>query len=178
MPILDNAKHEEFAVQLSRGVKQGEAYTRAGYAPNKAAASHLAASIRISDRVDELKEERLKARDTAIALVEDGDFKSLADQGFTLEWVAAQYKTIYQESLENGVYGASNTAIAGIQKLIEQEQNKKNTAPDSGANKIDIKDMMGVLDRFTDVVKAAQQNPLLQGVPGDDAIDITEGELK
>lgn len=176
MPVLDNEKHEEFALLLSRGVKQADAYTRAGYAANKGAASRLAQSVRIADRVEELRHERAQLAVKAITVVENEEWQSLEDMGLTIEWVASSYKEIYTKSLEDGSFGAANTAVAGIQKLIEQEKNAKNSKADNGETKIDMKDLFGVLDKFTDVVKAAQSNPNLQNLPGDDAKDITEGD--
>lgn len=173
MPRLDNDKHEEFALLLSRGVKQADAYIKAGYAPNKGAASRLAQAVRIADRVQELRTEASAKRELAIAAVENEDWQSLSDMGLTTEWVAQKYKEVFEAALGAGSYTAANASIAGIQKLIEQEQNKKNDKPDSGENKIDMKDLFSVLDKFTDVVKAAQSNPVLQNLPGDDAKDIT-----
>jgi hypothetical protein len=174
MPHLDNAKHEEFAVLLSKGVKQAEAYERAGYASNKGAASRLAQSERIVDRVNELRHEIVLKLERAVTTAPtDEDLKSLEEMGLTIEWVALKYKTIYEQALDSGSFGAANTAIAGIQKLIEQEANAKNAKPTDTENKIDMKDLFGVLDKFTAVVVAAKNNPNLQNLPGDDAVDIT-----
>ncbi len=54
---LPNSKHEKFAKHIAGGVKQRDAYARAGYAAtnNRAAASRLAKKV--ASRVNELRNE-------------------------------------------------------------------------------------------------------------------------
>lgn len=155
MPQLDNPKHEEFALLLARGVKQGEAYRIAGYQENKGAASRLATTPRVQDRVEELKKEITVKVQTAMTTVTEENWQSLADMGLTMEWVALQYKEIYEGSMTANNFGAANTAIQNIQKLVEMERNSKDGKDDDTSTKIDMKDMLSVLDKVGDIVKAA-----------------------
>jgi hypothetical protein len=55
MAPLRNAKHEKFAQGLAEGKFADEAYSAAGYKPDRAHASRLAANGRIRGRVSELQ---------------------------------------------------------------------------------------------------------------------------
>lgn len=52
---LENAKHEKFAEGLAEGKTNRAAYKDAGYKPCDSAASRLASSEKVKERVDELK---------------------------------------------------------------------------------------------------------------------------
>ncbi|UVD36624.1 terminase small subunit [Rhodobacter phage RcXuper] len=156
MPVLENPKHEEFALLLARGVKQGEAYKRAGYAENKGAASRLAASPVIQDRVEELKKQLMDKVTSVFAVNTMENVESLRDLGLTMEWVAEQFKHIYTTSLQAGAFSAANTAVENIKKLIEMERNSKQTEDVSDAPKFNMKDMLGVLDKVADVIAASK----------------------
>lgn len=155
MPALENPKHEEFALLLARGVKQGEAYLKAGYSENKGAASRLAASTRVQDRVEELRTEIARKVQTAMAVVNEENWQSLADMGLTIEWVALQYKEIYEGSMTAGSFSSANTAVQNIQKLVEMERNGNKQEPEKGKNQINIGDMLSILDKLGDIVKGA-----------------------
>lgn len=173
MSKLENPKHEEFALLIARGVKQGEAYKRAGYTENKGAASRLASSIVIQDRVDELRKELMEKVNTAIALPTNESFQTLAEMGLTLEWVALQFKTIYTSAVSAGSFSAANTAVENIKKLIDLENNSKPNEDSTDTNKFNMKDMLTVLDKVADVVAASKQQPeiapaMLDITPKDD----------
>ena len=57
MPVLDNPKHEKFAVYVAKGQSAGEAYVAAGYAPGHAAenAVRLTRNERILARIREIQ---------------------------------------------------------------------------------------------------------------------------
>jgi len=160
MPQLENQKHEEFALLLARGVKQGDAYKKAGYAENKGAASRLAASPVIQDRVEELKKELMNRVNSVIAVNTKDNVESLREMGLTMEWVAAQFKEIYTASLQAGSFSAANSAVENIKKLIEMERNSKQADDASEAPRFNMKDMLGVLDKVADVVAASKEKTL------------------
>lgn len=56
MPALANPKHERFAQLLFKGKSAIEAYTEAGYKPDRGAASRLSSKVNIQSRVSQLKE--------------------------------------------------------------------------------------------------------------------------
>lgn len=159
MPKLENPKHEEFALHLARGMKQGNAYIMAGYTENKGAASRLANSPPIMARVEELKLEIAQRVHTAMTVVSEENWQSLADMGLTMEWVALQYKEIYEAAMKMGQLPAANTAVANIQKLIELERNARPDDDKQQESKINVSDMLKVLDKFGDIVKNAPALP-------------------
>lgn len=55
MPVLKNARHESVAQALAQGKTALEAYTDAGFKPNRSHASRLVAKGNIRKRVDEIK---------------------------------------------------------------------------------------------------------------------------
>ena len=61
MPMLDNAKWELFAQGMSIGKTADQAYTDAGYQPNRKNASRLKANEDIKARVRELQERIAKS---------------------------------------------------------------------------------------------------------------------
>ena len=57
MTVLKNPRHEKFAAAVALGVSQAEAYRKAGFRGDRAAASRLAEKVNISQRIVELKNE-------------------------------------------------------------------------------------------------------------------------
>lgn len=55
MPVLKNARHEKFAQSLAKGKTADEAYTDAGFKPNRGNATRLKANESIASRVAELQ---------------------------------------------------------------------------------------------------------------------------
>jgi hypothetical protein len=153
MPKLENPKHEEFALHLARGVKQGEAYKLAGYAENKGAASHLARSPVVQERVEELRREISQKIQNAMTIQSEENWASLAEMGLTMEWVAKQYQLIYSQALEAGAFPAANTAVQNIQKLIEMERNAAPEDQQRNDSRINMSDMLSVLEKVGDIVK-------------------------
>lgn len=157
---LDNPKHEEFALLLARGVKQGQAYIKAGYAENKGAASRLAQSPVIQERVAELKTELMDRVNAVIAVNTKDNVESLREMGLTMEWVAEQFKNIYTSSLQAGAFSAANTAVENIKKLIEMERNAKNEDTPSDTPTVNMQGMLDVLDKVADIITAAKDSPV------------------
>lgn len=159
MPALENPKHEEFCLLLARNVKQGEAYKRAGYAENKGAASRLAASPRIQERVEELRKEIAQKINTAMTVPNDENFQTLAEMGLDFNWVATQFKHIYQESVRAGAFAAANTSVANIQKLIEMERNGKPDEEKEAKDPVNLTALSDVLGKVTELVRASKETP-------------------
>lgn len=163
MPKLENPKHEEFALLLARGVKQGEAYKKAGYADNKGAASRLATAPNMQDRVEELRAEIHAKIQTAVAIPNEENWECLADMGLTMEWVALQYQNIYDSAMHIGSLSAANTAIQSIQKLIEIENNGKNADHKEEEERISVKDTLALLKGMKEIMgEAPKQDEELQ----------------
>lgn len=68
MPVLKNAKHERFAVELSKGKAADEAYVIAGYKENRGNAATLKAKQYILSRVLELQS---RAAEKAVVTIQD-----------------------------------------------------------------------------------------------------------
>ena len=177
MPVLENAKHEEFARLLACGVKQGEAYLKAGYTENKGAASRLAASPRVIDRIDELRIDVAQKVKMAMTIVSEENWKSLADMGLTMEWVALQYKEIYEKAMSVGSLPAANTAVQSIQKLIEMERNGKGGEERKEEDKISVKDTLALLQGMKEIMTAAAEMPD-SGMVDTLMIDVTPEEAE
>jgi phage terminase small subunit len=54
MPVLKNARHEQFAQALAKGKAQAKAYAAAGYKPSEHHASRLASNGKVAARVREI----------------------------------------------------------------------------------------------------------------------------
>jgi len=156
VPNLANPKHERFATSLAKGVKQGDAYIDAGYAPNKGAASRLAQSPKIIDRVVEIKTDINKRINTALAHPDEPEhFESLKNMGITMDWIGGAYKKIYDRALETAQLGAANTAVVNLQKLVEIEQGGKNDE-DDGEDRMKISDAVKLIEGMAAVAKATR----------------------
>jgi hypothetical protein len=158
MPELENPKHEKFAGLLARGVKQGEAYKRSGFAANAGAASRLAQAVRIQDRIADLQREiHTKIVETMEQPDENG-FKTLAEMGLTIPWVAAKYRHVYEESVEAGSYAAAVSALGNIQKLIEIENNgRSGDDVEKPVGMIDINAAVALLGSVRDIIRESKE---------------------
>ncbi len=54
MPVLSNPKHERFAQERAKGATADAAYQKAGYKPDRGAASRMSAKVSIQARIEEL----------------------------------------------------------------------------------------------------------------------------
>ncbi|HEY0120635.1 MAG TPA: terminase small subunit [Rhizobium sp.] len=54
MPVLKNARYEQFAQGLARGLSATEAYAQAGYKESRSAASRLSTNVNIKRRIEEI----------------------------------------------------------------------------------------------------------------------------
>lgn len=157
MAKLGNPKHEEYALLLAKGVKQGQAYVKAGYTKNDGAASRLAKDPKIQDRVVELKNEVAVKIQEAIDAPTPDKWKTLKDMGIDMQWCAQQYKMIYEEAMQLGALPAANSAVQNIQKIVELQDrgDKEDTAP--GENRIDINTLGGVLDKVANIISESKK---------------------
>lgn len=80
MPILSDPRHERFAQNLAAGMKQGEAYEKAGYKANRGNAARLNADESIRQRLAEI----MKARET---FIQDVSAVAVEKAGLTKAWV-------------------------------------------------------------------------------------------
>lgn len=172
MASLGNPAHEVFAYHLSRGMKQKKAYVMAGYTANESAASRLAKSPGVTDRVEELKQEVNKKINKAMSEPNEENFKSLADMGLTMEWCAHAYKTIYEEAITQGQLAPANTAVSNIQKLVEINGVGTGEEEASEESLIKVSEVTGMLDSLKGVIEATQ-GPDKNKDPAGDAVDIT-----
>jgi hypothetical protein len=175
MPKLTNAKMEQFAANLARGMKQGMAYAQAGYAPNAGAASRMAQSPQIVDRVAEIKDEINSKLHDLMLPDAGGDILetagSLAEMGIDMLWIADAYKKIYEDAHKNGSYAAANSAVANIQKLVEIEQGGgTKQREDDGEDRIKVTDALALVHAMGNVARAAAGLPQIEASTDPDAI--------
>ena len=145
---LPNKQHERFARLLAGGVKQREAYARAGYATtnNRAAASRLAKKV--AARVEELRQEESIRIYASMAPRSSGG--SLADLGITIQWCAEQYRKILAKARASGDWKSATDATRSLEKLIRDAETRGSDAPKTSGQRIDIDidHMMSILSKF------------------------------
>ena len=178
MPVMSNPKHERFCQELAKGVRQGEAYLNAGYAPNAGAASRLAQSPKVVDRVSEIKHEIARRMEKALADPEAPEnIASLAEMGLTLDWCARAYQDIYERALDTNQLSAANTAVANVQKIVEMAEKRKNgeNTDDNGADRIKVSDALAMLREMRQIAEVGPgQAPMKDVSP--DKTNKNEGE--
>lgn len=168
MPILSNPKHERFAHELAKGMNQTAAYTNAGYAPNAGAASRMAASPKIVDRVSEIKHEIARKMEKALTNPDDPvAVVALHEMGLTLDWCAKAYQDIYDRALDTNQLSAANTAVANIQKIIEIESSRKKSGPDddAGGDRIKVSDALALIREMRGIAVAETRRDLKDVTP-------------
>lgn len=142
---LPNKQHERFARLLAGGVKQREAYARAGYATtnNRAAASRLAKKV--AARVEELQNEEA----ARIFATMDGTGGTLIDLGITPEWIAKQYRIIAAKARAAGDFKAATDSVKNIEKMVRSETEAEGgDTPKKSSAKIDLESMMAILSKL------------------------------
>lgn len=142
---LPNSKHEKFAKLIAGGVKQRDAYARAGYAAtnNRAAASRLAKKV--ASRVNELQNE-----EAARIFSNMGAGGAISDLGITPEWIAEQYRIIAAKARAAGDFKAATDSVKNIEKMVRSETEAEggDTPKKSGGPKVDIEHMMSILSKL------------------------------
>lgn len=142
-----NSRHEKFAQLIAGGVKQREAYARAGYASanNRAAASRLAKKV--ASRVNELRNEEAARIFSNMGGSSGG---SLADLGITIQWCAEQYRKILAKARASGDWKSATDATRSLEKLIRDAETRGSDAPKTSGQRIDIDidHMMSILSKF------------------------------
>ena len=143
---LPNKQHERFARLLAGGVKQREAYARAGYATtnNRAAASRLAKKV--ASRVNELQNEEAARIFASMGARSSGG--SLADLGITISWCAEQYRKILAKARASGDWKSATDATRSLEKLIRDAETRGSDAPKTSGPKVDIEHMMSILSKL------------------------------
>ena len=157
---LPNKQHERFARLLAGGVKQREAYARAGYATtnNRAAASRLAKKV--ASRVNELRNEEAARIFASMAPRSSGG--SLADLGITISCCAEQYRKILAKARASGDWKSATDATRSLEKLIRDAEARGSDAPKTRCQKIDIDidHMMSILAKLAaPTVKIVDDQP-------------------
>jgi phage terminase small subunit len=99
MPVLQNPKHERFAIELSQGVTATEAYVIAGYKANDGNAATLKGNQRILDRVAEIQNRAVIRTEVTLA--------SLIQEAAEIQELAKADKQ----------YSAANAALTAKAKL-------------------------------------------------------------
>ena len=156
---LPNSKHEKFAKLIAGGVKQRDAYARAGYAAtnNRAAASRLAKKV--ASRVNELQNEEA-AR--IFANMAGGAGGAISDLGITPEWIAEQYQIIAAKARASGDFKAATDSVKNIEKMVrsETEAGGGDAPKRSGGPKVSIESMMSILSKLaTPTVRNVDDQP-------------------
>ena len=156
---LPNSKHEKFAQLLAGGVKQKDAYARAGYASanNRAAASRLAKKV--AARVSELRNEEA-AR--IFSNMDRGAGGAISDLGITPEWIAEQYRIIAAKARASGDFKAATDSVKNIEKMVrsETEAGGGDAPKRSGGPKVDIESLMSILSKLaTPTVRSVDDQP-------------------
>lgn len=180
MPVLPSDRHEIFAKNIASGMLIGNAYAAAGYKRNAAAASKLASSKAIKDRVAEIKEEN-KAK-----LVEKlgdnpttpyGEVKQFIEASkIDLDWVVEQYQNIYTKAVDVNQFGPANAAVANIQKIVEaRDGSNKSKVPEVPA--ISVTSMLSLMKGMSDMMGKGQLPPPVKTVlPIEDAEIVEVGQ--
>ena len=74
MPVLKNIRHEKFAIAMAQGSTAIDAYTIAGYSPDRGGACNLSAKPSVRARIEELRE--AAASEAVLTLAEAQQFLS------------------------------------------------------------------------------------------------------
>lgn len=143
---LPNERHEKFAQLLAGGVKQKDAYARAGYASanNRAAASRLAKKV--AARVEELRNEEV----ARILANMGGAGGALTDLGITSEWIAEQYRIIAAKARAAGDFKAATDSVKNIEKMVRSEAEAEggDVPKKTSGSQVDVGLMMSALDKI------------------------------
>ncbi|KIC48384.1 hypothetical protein RA29_11440 [Tateyamaria sp. ANG-S1] len=138
-------------------MKQVEAYGAAGYRQSASGASRMANEPEIRARVEELRQERWMAREG----IDVNDPRSIP-------WLGQAYVELFQAARKARKFGEAVKALENITKLIHFEERVNQTAaskPVAPSDKINLEDMLGVIDRVCDIASAANDNAARQSVP-------------
>jgi hypothetical protein len=159
MAKLGNERHEKFAQNLAKGMGQAAAYEAAGFKSNAGGASRLARSRPVVERVAELRKASLPALKAPVATTDTP--VTLDEMGFTRQWIAQQYYSIYSQSREIGSLNDANKALASLERMRSAEEGEvgvdaAKVHPDS---RIDINALGAVMDKFANVLAIAKQEP-------------------
>lgn len=102
MPILANQRHELFAQEMAKGESASSAYEKAGYNPDRGAASRLSANVSVQARVQEILGRAAARTEVTVASITDRLLK-IADKG--------------EVSREAALLSVSRAALMDVAKL-------------------------------------------------------------
>lgn len=127
MPILSNARHERFAQLLAEGKSADEAYSAAGFAPNRGNAATLKAKQSISDRVREILNRGAERAEITQEMV----LRELAKIGFSdirraIKWNGHLVKE--EDNPDGGDVLVIKTVVSNHVTLIDSDELDDDTA--------------------------------------------------
>lgn len=155
MPVLKNARYEQFSQGLAKGLPATEAYVQAGYNESRSAASRLSTNVNIQRRIAEIK-----------ARVAEKAEWSAADRLISL-------KSIHDASLTED----RRTAIAAIAEANKMQGSYAPTKQEltgKGGGPIQTVELTNVSDEHLAALKEIF-GPLASGAGGDDESDPSGG---
>lgn len=170
MPRLANSKHERFCALVVAGRSPGAAYAECGYRSKTPGIQAYAVMQRedVKARIAELRTSQAQQ----VAQIDTGP--DLSTIGITVGWIASAYDRIKQCAIEAGDFKAANTAIDGVQSLLETERRMiedKQTSKAVTPAKIDIHVLGGALDRVASLIaesKSAPSRPAMKALAAAD----------
>jgi hypothetical protein len=119
MPILNNARAEQFCQYLARGIPRAEAFAQSGFSPNPANAQTYSRKPHIIERVRELQKEAVEFSAAAHILDKQADAKA-KDTDATVEidvnYIRRKLIAIAEAAHSEGSYAAANGSL----KLLGQ----------------------------------------------------------
>lgn len=123
MPVLDNARHERFAQALAKGRSATDAYTEAGYAGDRTAASRLSTNVNVQARLLELKTKSAEKTVLTVASITDRLLK-IAEKGETSNeapMLSVARASLMDAAKLNGlVIDKSLSAQTSVEDLLDQ----------------------------------------------------------
>lgn len=178
MARLENPKHEAYAYNLAKGMKQKDAYAQAGYTANDSTASRLANSHDVKKRVEELKVEIYQKINQAMDSPNEETFGTLKEMGLTMEWCANAFKKVYTDALAAGQFAPANAAVKNIQTMIEIQGEGKGADEIEEESQIKVSEVTAMLTGLAGVIEAAKEKgPEEIQDPADTARDVTPTEI-
>lgn len=139
MPILPNPKHERFAQELARGKSAIEAYTTAGFSPNRGNATTLKRHQSIVNRIAEIQSRTIEVEQKASE-------KAAERLSIDRVWVLERLRENALAAAQNGDFGPSNRALELIGKEIAgMFVDRKHVEVDGGLNGLSDAQLIALL---------------------------------
>lgn len=133
MPVLKNTRHERFAQEISKGKTLDEAYTLAGFKPNKGNPSTLSKRPEIAQRLKELKERAAEKAEITVARV----LTELGKLGFSN---ISDYVTIGADGLPFvDMSKATLDQMAAVQEIHCEQSSRTETGPNGETEAVPVR---------------------------------------